>query len=178
MELLEILDEKGNKTGKKAPIEEIYDKGYWHKSVHIWIINDNHELLMQRRNPTKKTFPDMWAISVAGHVRCYEDSVAAGLRELNEEIDAHLKKEDLEYLFTVRREQKCGTKTLRVFDDVYLVHLDVDIVKTKLQVEELIDLKYIYYEYLEEMLKVGDQTYVPYCEEHEKLFKELRKRYK
>ena len=87
MELLEILDEKGNKTGKKAPIEEIYDKGYWHKSVHIWIINDNHELLMQRRNPTKKTFPDMWAISVAGHVRCYEDSVAAGLRELNEEIE-------------------------------------------------------------------------------------------
>lgn len=178
MELLDVLDEKGIPTGRSLPISEIYDNGYWHRSVHIWIINSKNELLVQKRNPEKKTFPNMWAISVAGHVRMRETSIEAAKRELLEEVNCQVNDEDLELLFTIKRNQPYKNGELRVIDDVYLVHLDLDVDKTKLQVEELTDIKYIYYEYLETILLQNDPTYVPYTEEHEKLFKILKERLK
>lgn len=178
MELLDVLNEDGTPTGRALPISEIYENSYWHRSVHIWIINDKGELLVQKRNPEKKTFPNMWAISVAGHVRMHETSVDAAKRELSEEVNLFVNDENLELLFTLRRHQPYKNGELKVIDDVYLVHADIDIDKTKLQVEELTDIKYIYYEYLETILLQKDPTYVPYTEEHEKLFKILRERLK
>ena len=175
-ELLDVLDENGNKTGEVETKEEIYKKGLWHRSVHIWIMNDNNELLVQKRNPFKKTFPNLWAISSAGHVLAGEDSVESGLRELKEELDIDAKKEELEFLFTIKRVQPYHDSFINVFDDVYLLHKNIDVDKTKLQVEELTDIKYVYYEYLENIFKEGDKDYVPYTEEHEKLFSFLEDR--
>ena len=104
MELLDVLDENGNKTGEVEERSEIYRKGLWHRSSHIWIINDNNELLVQKRNPEKSTFPNMWAISVAGHVDSGETSLDTAIRELKEELNLDAKKEELEYLFTIKRE--------------------------------------------------------------------------
>lgn len=178
MELLDVLNEDGTPTGRSLPISEIYENSYWHRSVHIWIINSKNELLVQKRNPDKKTFPNMWAISVAGHVRMRESSVDAAKRELLEEVNCEVNDDDLELLFTLKRHQPYKNGEIRVIDDVYLIRLDIDVDKTKLQVEELTDIKYIYYEYLEKILLQHDETYVPYTEEHEKLFKILNERLK
>ena len=43
MEYLDILDKNGNKTGERKPRKEVHSKGYWHKGVHIWIINSKKE---------------------------------------------------------------------------------------------------------------------------------------
>lgn len=169
-ELIDVLDENGNKTGEVETKEEIYKRGLWHRSVHIWIENDKQELLVQKRNPLKNTFPNLWAISSAGHVIAGETSIESGLRELKEELDVDAKKEDLEFLFTIKRVQPYKDSYIRVFDDVYLLHKNIDVTKTKLQVEELTDIKYVYYEYLEDIFKEGDKDYVPYTEEHQKLF--------
>ena len=169
-ELIDVLDENGNKTGEVETKEEIYKRGLWHRSVHIWIENDKQELLVQKRNPLKNTFPNLWAISSAGHVIAGETSIESGLRELKEELDVDAKKEDLEFLFTIKRVQPYKDSYIRVFDDVYLLHKNIDVTKTKLQVEELTDIKYVYYEYLENILKEGDKDYVPYTEEQQKLF--------
>lgn len=177
-ELIDILNEDGTKTGKCATKEEIYQKGYWYRSVHIWIINDKHELLMQKRNPYKKTFPNLWALSSAGHVLSGETSVQTGIRELKEELNLDIKPEQLEYLFTIKREQPYKDSCLRVFDDVYLLPWNLDVEHTKLQVEELTDIKYVYYEYLQTILKNHDKDYVPCTEENEKLFAILHSRCK
>ena len=176
MELIDVLDEFGNPTGQVESKEEIYKKGLWHRSCHIWIENDNNELLVQKRNPNKKTFPNLWAISVAGHVDSGETSMDAAIRELKEEVNLDVNKEELQYLFTIKRVQPNGDTELRVFDDVYLLHRNIDVEKTKLQVEELTDIKYVYYQYLENIFKEGDKDYVPYTEEHEKLFAFLNDR--
>lgn len=169
-ELLDVLDENGNPTGIAKTKEEIYDNGYWHRSVHIWIINDNQELLVQKRNPFKKTFPNLWAISSAGHVIAGEDSITSGIRELKEELGVDASKEELEYLFTIKREQPYKDSKIRVIDDVYLLHKNIDVENTKLQVEELTDIKFVYYDYLNRIFRSGDKDYVPYTEEHKKLF--------
>lgn len=169
-ELLDVLDENGNPTGITKTKQEIYESGEWHRSVHIWIINDNQELLVQKRNPLKKTFPNLWAISSAGHVIAGESSITSGLRELKEELDVDAKEEDLEFLFTIKRVQPYKDSFIRVIDDVYLLHRNVDVLHAKLQVEELTDIKYVYYEYLNRIFRSGDKDYVPYTEEHKKLF--------
>lgn len=176
-EVLDILNEDGSKTGKWATKSEIYLKGYWYRAVHIWIINDKHELLMQKRNPFKKTFPNLWALSSAGHVLKGETSLESGIRELKEELNIDIKPEQLEYLFTIKREQNYHDSVLRVFDDVYLLPWNVDVNHTKLQVEELTDIKYVYYKYLQSILENKDKNYVPLSEEHECLFAILNRRY-
>lgn len=170
MELIDVLDEFGNPTGQVETKEEIYKKGLWHRSSHIWIENDNQELLVQKRNPNKQTFPNLWAISVAGHVDSGETSRQTAVRELKEEVNLDVKPEELEFLFTIKRVQPYKDSYIRVFDDVYLLHRNIDVEKTKLQVEELTDIKYVYYQYLEDIFKGGDKDYVPYTEEHKKLF--------
>ncbi|MDD6223495.1 MAG: NUDIX domain-containing protein [bacterium] len=176
-ELIDILDENGNLTGQTTTKEEIYKNGSWHRAVHIWVINDENELLVQKRNPMKKTFPNLWAISAAGHVTSGETSLESGLRELKEELNIDATSDELEYLFTIKREQPYMGSFIRVFDDVYLIRKNLDVNKTKLQVEELTDIKYVYYEYLEMIFKNGDSGYVPYTQEHEKLFQLLNDRY-
>ena len=175
MELIDVLDSDGNKTGQAKDKKQIYQDGDFHRTVHIWIINSNNEILVQKRNPKKSTFPGLWAISVAGHVRSGETSEEAALRELKEEIGQKLKKEDLKYLFTVKRNQPIKDLIINTIDDVYLVKLDIDVENTKLQFSELTDIKYVYYEYLEQIFKNNDEDYVPYTEEHKLLFKYLNK---
>ena len=177
MELIDVLDENGNKTGLVEDRCEVYRKGLWHRSSHIWIENDNKEILVQRRNPNKSTFPNLWAISVAGHVMSGETSRDTAIRELKEEVNLDVRPDELEYLFTIKRIQPYKDSYLRVFDDVYILHKNIDVDDTKLQVEELTDIKYVYYEYLEKIFKEGDKDYVHYTEEHKKLFDVLRERY-
>lgn len=55
-ERLDILNEDGTLSGLSATKEEIYQKGYWYRTVHIWIINENKELLMQKETLTKRPF--------------------------------------------------------------------------------------------------------------------------
>lgn len=176
-ELIDVLNENGNPTGQVETKEVIYNRGYWHRSVHIWIMNANQEILVQKRNPMKKTFPNLWAISSAGHVMAGESSLTSGIRELKEELDIDAKPEELEFLFTIKRVQPYRNSYIRVFDDVYLLKRNLDVDKTKLQVEELTDIKYVYYEYLESIFQEGDIDYVPYTEEHQKFFQLLNDRY-
>ena len=133
--------------------EEVYESGDYHKTVHIWIINDDKEILVQKRHPKKETFANLWAISVAGHVRSGETSIDAIKREIKEELGQKIDNDKIEYLFTVNRKQPYKNHFLNVIDDVYLVNINLDCDDTKLQFSELTDIKYVYYEYLEQIFK-------------------------
>lgn len=58
-EYFDLLDENGNKTGNIKLRSEVHRDGDWHKAVHIWIINDEGEILLQRRCATKESYPNM-----------------------------------------------------------------------------------------------------------------------
>ena len=176
MEILDVINEKGKVLYQKGR-EEILRDGDLHRTVHIWVVNSNKEILVQKRSPKKDTLPNLWAISCAGHVKAGEDNITTALRELKEELHIIKKPEDLEYLFSVRRKEDFAGGSLNCLDDVYLVTEDLDVENTKLQISELTDIKYVYYEYLEQIYKNHDPEYVPYCEEHELLFKYLHDRF-
>ena len=176
MEFIDVLDEHGNKTGIVRNKGLVYKNGDWHKTVHIWLINDKNELLIQKRSASKETFPNLWAISIAGHVQADEDSKEAALREIKEEIDIEISEEDLIYMFSIRRNQEYNGGMLHVLDDVYLLRHNLDVQITNIQEEELSNIRFINYKELERNLIEQNPSFVPYTQEHELLFKYLREK--
>lgn len=178
MEMLDVLDEFGNKIGIQKSKNECYKEGYWFRSVHIWIINDKKEILLQKRSPKKSTFPNMWAVSVSGHVQAGEESIDTVIREIKEELHLEVNPEQCQYLFTIKRENIFENCINRVFDDVYLLKLNIDVSTTKLQKSELCEIKYFDYDELKQTLKNGDSDFVQIDEEKERLFMFLDKLFK
>ena len=177
MEMLDVLDNNGNKTGIQKSKNECYKEGYWFRSVHIWIVNDKKEILLQKRSPKKSTFPNMWAVSVSGHVQSGESSLDAVIREIKEELNLSITEEQCKYLFTIKRENIFENCINRVFDDVYVLPLNIDVKHTRLQKSELCEIKYFDYKELKEMLIYKHPDFVPMDEEKEKLFSFLEQLY-
>lgn len=85
-ELIDVLDENGILTGEVLPRSEVHKRGLWHRAIVVAIVNEKNEILIQQRNHNKDKNPDMWDISVAGHISAGQDSLSAAAREINEEI--------------------------------------------------------------------------------------------
>lgn len=95
--LIDVLDEKGNPTGKSKTKAEIHEHGLWHNSSHIWIYNSNGEIMLQLRAKDKYSYPGLWDISVAGHTDSGETPIESAVREMKEEIGLDVTPEQLEF---------------------------------------------------------------------------------
>ncbi|MCI2229653.1 NUDIX domain-containing protein [Polaribacter sp. MSW13] len=94
-ELIDILTPEGKPTGKTALKSEAHKNGWFHATVHIWIFTSDKKILLQKRALTKKVFPGLWDISVAGHIAAGEEILTAAKREVFEEIGLQLVDKDL-----------------------------------------------------------------------------------
>ena len=94
MELLDVLDINGNKTGEVLDRDTIHKNNIMHLHVYCIIINNKREILLQKRAACKKYNPNVYALT-AGHVNAGEDLRSAMVRELKEELSLDVKEEDL-----------------------------------------------------------------------------------
>lgn len=94
-ELIDVLDENGNKTGKTLGKSEVHEKELPHGSVFIWVYNNKGEVLLQLRSKKKKIFPNVWDVSAAGHISAGERPIEAAIREVGEEIGLNVNPEEL-----------------------------------------------------------------------------------
>lgn len=173
-EYLDVLDEKGNKTGK-ATRDEVHQKGLWHRAVHVWIVNSKGELLLQRRAKNIKAYPDCWDISAAGHITAGDTSIHAAARETEEELGLKFPPEQFQLLGTVIQNVVLNNNTYfnNEFNDIYLVKQDIDLSVIKKQKDEVSDIKWVSKTELEEWVKQGKEDLVPHKMEYELLFKTL-----
>lgn len=128
MELIDVLDEHGKPTGKIKTRSEVHRDGDWHRTVHVWIINSKHELLLQRR-ALKVKFPNMWGMSsVGGHIKAGDTSDNAAKREVQEEL-GYQGPINLEQLFTVKASKTLNNKTYfeNEYTDVFLTMLNLQL---------------------------------------------------
>ena len=94
-ELIDILTSDGNPTGKTALKSDAHKNGWFHATVHIWLYTADKKILLQQRAFTKKVFPGLWDISVAGHIAAGEDILTAAKREVFEELGLPITEEEL-----------------------------------------------------------------------------------
>lgn len=97
-EPVDILDEQGNKTGQSLLKSEAHKQGFWHGGAHIWIYNSKGEVLMQLRSPKKIVRPNIWDVSIAGHIAAGKSPLETLVEEAEEELGLKIKTEDLELL--------------------------------------------------------------------------------
>ena len=94
-ELIDILDENGNYTGKTCLKSVAHQYGCFHPTAHVWLYTKEAKILLQKRAMTKKVFPGLWDISVAGHIAAGESIETAAIREVKEEINFTIDKNKL-----------------------------------------------------------------------------------
>ncbi len=140
-ELVDILDDKGNRTGATAMKSMAHRKGLFHPTVHIWFYNQHGQVLLQQRGKDKESHPLLWDVSVAGHVGAGENLEDSALREVFEEIGLTIEKKDLEKIGVFKSVQKIGAaQTDCEFHHTYLSELRVALQQLKKQESEVADL--------------------------------------
>ena len=121
MEYIDIYDENNNPLEKSKEKTQAHEEMDFHRTAHIWIINENKELLLQKRSANKKSHPNCWDISGAGHIRTGEDVLDGAIRELKEELGVIAKKNDLHFIATIKSTKNPKNKE---FQYVYLLKCD------------------------------------------------------
>ncbi|WP_439132741.1 NUDIX hydrolase [Polaribacter sp.] len=178
-ELIDILTPEGKPTGKTALKSEAHKNGWFHATVHVWIYTKDKKILLQKRALTKKVFPGIWDISVAGHIGAGESIVASAKREVFEEIGLQLEAEDL---------IKIGTRIHQVQHEngiqdnehhhVFIAELKVDFESLIMQEEEVAGLRLFDLSILKETKKMENvllsRFHEYYCTVYDEIYKKCK----
>ncbi|MFH0956459.1 MAG: NUDIX domain-containing protein [Candidatus Aenigmatarchaeota archaeon] len=83
-EFLDVLDEKGNVTGK-AKRSEVHGKGLIHRTVMFFIFDAKGRIFVNQRTQDKEFYGGCWSLVLGGHVSSGQTHDKAVLREAEEE---------------------------------------------------------------------------------------------
>lgn len=143
-ELCDIYNNNGKKTGKVFERGEHLNDGELQLVTDIWIINNNLQILIQKRSKDKKISPNIWATH-GGCVATDETSLNGCIREAYEEIGIVLKIKDIKLL--------TSSTSDKLIMDSYVVMQEFNISSAVLQIEEVSDIKWVSLNELEDMVK-------------------------
>lgn len=174
MEMLDIINEDGSRTGVIKERGVAHREGALHATAHIWIVRKNeksgYDLLLQKRSAHKDSHPGCYDISSAGHVSAGDEVLTSALRELKEELGIEACPEDLREI-GVRRFYYQGAFYGRPFKDsqrsvIYLYEEPVDTEGLTLQESEIEAVLWMDYE---ETLEAVRNNTMPHCIYEEEL---------
>ena len=114
-EIFEVVDELDNPTGT-ATRSEVHSRGLLHRAVHVFVLNRNGDLYLQKRSLHKDMNPGVWDSSVSGHLDAGESYADAAVRELGEEMGIQgVAAGDLEHVATIPPSEQTGWEHIRLF---------------------------------------------------------------
>lgn len=143
----DVLDKNGKTTGKTTLRgKNILRRGEYHLVVHIWIISDKGDFLIQKRSDDKKLMPGEWA-ATGGAAISGENSFVAAKRELFEELGIKTNKDNLLKLIRLKRRNSLL--------DVWVTTFNGDLDTLQLQTSEVAEVKWVKREELEKMIELG-----------------------
>lgn len=94
LEILDVVDADDLVVGAMER-GEIHGKGLFHRSVHIFVLDEAGRVYLQQRSLAKEEHPGKWDSSASGHVGQGESYAEAAARELEEEIGLEASPEPL-----------------------------------------------------------------------------------
>lgn len=196
MELLDIIDEDGSKTGIVRERTVAHRYGSMHATVHMWVVRqaggnigsesvdaDDHrrgswEVLLQKRSSTKDSNPGCYDISSAGHISAGKEPLPSAVREISEELGIKAVPEDFLYVGT-RIKKSCKEFYGKPFIDnqlsyIYIYKGAVDTDTLRLQEEEVESVEWMPLDTVMQRLDDPDFPNCIYLEELEMLKNCLR----
>lgn len=159
-ELFDVCTPEGEPTGRLAPRSEAHRLGLWHRSSHLWVVNRQKEILLQRRHPGKQTDPGRWDIAVAGHLSAGQTPQQAMIREAQEELGLHLHPADLHFLGAYRKEYAEPGLIDREWQHLFAARWDGETASLVLQPEEVVEVRWMTLEAFRKAFEGCDPAYV------------------
>lgn len=167
MELWDIYNRDKTKSNRTMVRGEKFEKDTYHLVVHACVFNSKNEMLIQKRQPFKQGWSNMWDITVGGSAVAGETSQTAIERELLEEIGVKMSLQNVQPHLTINFDTG--------FDDIYLIEREININELALQYEEVQQVKWAA---LDEIFqKIDDGIFIPYYKSLIQLFFDIRKQY-
>jgi len=164
-ELVDILDSKGNYTGKTCLKSEAHRLGLFHPTIHVWFYSASGKILLQQRGANKETYPLKWDVSVAGHIGAGEQPKLAAFRETQEEIGVIIDQKKLEKITVLKKEVKHPNGIWdSEFTYVFLYGIDENI-PVKKQENEVEALQWINIKEFKRWIATKNSNFIPNSEE-------------
>lgn len=162
MELLDVLTPDGQPAGRTKAKPDVHRDGDWHRAAHVWLVTPDARVLLQRRAAMKENWPDLWDVSVAGHISAGESAVEAAIREAHEELGLALVPNDLTHLGTLRWHAvlNAGAYIENEFHEVFVAIVDVDVDALVLDPAEVAEIELVQPE------EIARYDVVPHDEEY------------
>lgn len=164
MEIFDLYDRDRLPTGDIMLRGQRPPTGRFHLVVHICIFNQNGQMLIQKRSQEKGFWAGMWDVSVGGAAQKGDSSWQAAQRELAEELGIEFDFSEVRPAMTFNFEYG--------FDDVYLIHLNPELGKLHLQIDEVSEVRWADLETILAMIESGE--FLPYYSNLIRLFFDLR----
>ncbi|CAM9746143.1 unnamed protein product [Discosporangium mesarthrocarpum] len=180
-EALAVMDGPPTFAGFSKQRSLVHTDGDWHRSVHIWLVNNKGELVLQRRSATKDTFPDMWDVSVGGHFTSGDTSIETAMKETEEELGLTCDESQFIFVCTVATSASGSTALhgefrCNEYKDMYLFRYNGPIEDLKFSPTEVSDVKWVPSDVLEDKLLAQDPEYIPRPKHYiDALFEALRR---
>ena len=133
MELVDLLNNRKELIGKTCERNAV-PEGKYRLSIHIWIVNDKNEILIQQRSASRKMFPNMWT-NTGGACIAGETSIETIFRELKEELNVIPNIDNLELIASYKRKKD--------YVDVWLLRQNININDLKFNDNEVQAAKWV-----------------------------------
>ena len=146
MEIWDLFDRDGQKTGRTMTRGEEVPGGMYHQVVHIWVVNGRGQYLVQQRAQGVSWKPGVWAVT-GGSAVSGEEPLTAALREVREEIGVTAVPGQMRLLARLKRTNS--------FCYVYRVVCDRDASEFPLQREEVARVAWMTRQQIESMRTQG-----------------------
>lgn len=171
-EHLDLLDEHGVMTGKSKLRAEVHRDGDWHVNVHVWLVNNYGDLLLQKRAEGFYLAPHFLDVSMSGHVQAGHTSEETAVKEAEEELGITIPIEQLEFvmrdkLSLVGSTEKIPEYINNEFRDVYVWKSDLNPFDFKFDTKEMSGLELVTQQEFGKMIYERDQRLVPQWKEYE-----------
>jgi len=150
-EIFDIYTRDGNHLWS-APKSVCHNEnpGFYHKPVWIRIMNSKNEILVQKRAACKKSHPNKRCMWASWHVHADETIIQWAIREVYEELGVKTKETDYKFICEYIVDET------REIAQIYLLKLDLDINKFKLQKDEVSEVKWLNYDEFKELFNSKD----------------------
>ena len=142
-ELFDVLNEKGEYTNRIETRKKCHKEGLYHKAVVVFIINSKGQVLLQRRSPNKRMWPNLWDVTAGGHVSSGEFGFQAIIRECKEELGIELNKDDITFIGSTKSTNIKGDIINNHFNEIYIANKEIDETKLKLQEDEVAEVRWV-----------------------------------
>ena len=162
-EYIELLDKDNKPSGERCLKSEAHKNGLYHASVHIWLYTADKQLLIQKRHADKNTFPNLWDVSVAGHIVYKELPIIAAQREILEEIGLTIQEKDLRNIGTSSHKHVHSNNLIdHELHHIYICPLNEKLENLVIQESEVAAIKLIPIDAFKFELKNNSEAYVPH----------------